>query len=196
MAIQCSRHPERLTDATGTRAKILRSTSPVGHDIQAIHGVHRPDEDRTGIALLSGHHIEAPVDPVAEVHVGDPGRTEHGSVAARPTVPGGGVGGRVRWAKVRFDLDNDAFGPSSVHRGQQPRTEKIGSHLLGRTGEEPGSQRLARRPVHPTARRLQAYRPVRHGIVWSAVLVVGARRRSPRTSASPPRSAATSRNGL
>ena len=163
MTVQRPRHAERLTDSPRTRAQVPRPASPSGHHVQPIHGVHCPDEHGTRITLLASHHVEAPVDPIAEIHIGEPSRAEHGGVAARPTGPGRRVRGRIGQSEVRLDLDDDTFGSRPGYGRHEPATKEIRGHLLSRPNEEVGAKDLRGGRAYPPACRLQAHRPRGHG---------------------------------
>ena len=115
MRVQGIRDSERLSQTPRARGEILLAASPSGHDIQALDRIDSPQEDGTGVANRSSHHIQAPMDAIAEVDVRRSRWPEHGSVSSRPTDTGSRVGRRIIRTGIRLDFHDDTSRWSPVH---------------------------------------------------------------------------------
>ncbi len=116
MRVQGVRDSERLSQTPRARGEILIAASSSGHDTQALDRIDSPQEDGTGVANRSSHHIQAPMDAIAEVDVRRSRWPEHGSVSSRPTDTGSRVGRRIIRTGISLDFDDYARRSSPAHR--------------------------------------------------------------------------------
>ena len=123
MHIQGIGDPERLPHTPGARGQIPLAASPSGHDTQALDRIDGPEEYSTGVPYRASNHVQAPMDPIAQVDVSGSRRPEHGGIASRPTDTGRRVGSRIIRAGVSFDFDDDACRSSTVDRRHESSAE-------------------------------------------------------------------------
>src|SRR5207245_4588271 len=74
---------ERIAELarTGAERALRLDAAPGAHRFESVRRLERPDECRLRTALDVADDVQAPVDPVAAVDIGGPGRAEH---RARP----------------------------------------------------------------------------------------------------------------
>lgn len=120
-------HPQ-----VGVHAAALRHCGEPHHRLQRSH------EDRRGVPLLAGDHVEAGVDPVGAVDVGVPGRTPHGLDDA--ILAEGRMGGRIVRPPIRLGLDDDAGGGDATKLRYHQATEQSLRDLDDRSGIEYGRE--------------------------------------------------------
>ena len=85
-------------------------------------GCNRADQDRAGRTLLFADEIDAPMDAVGTIDVGEAGRAEHHHVARRR--PAERMRGRIG-VMISLDLDDDAADAVD----QKRRADQIGRDL-------------------------------------------------------------------
>ena len=106
---------QRLSELrrSGAEVRILEALrrdsrrAAASHLFQTRHGLQGSDQTRRRHALRIRNHVEAPVHPVHEVHVGVAAIQPHGRVSLRPSAAVA-VGGLVLDAEVGLDLDDAA----------------------------------------------------------------------------------------
>ena len=102
----------QIFDTAGTRA-----ASPL-HPWNSFQRLHGPDQNASRTAFRFGHHIQALVHAVDEIHVGMAGRAEHHAGARCNTAPG--VRSAILQTQVGFGFDNAAgSGPVDQDGAQQ-----------------------------------------------------------------------------
>ena len=96
----------RLPGPLASRAAGTAAATP-GHRRETVDRLQGADEHAAGLARGAGDRVEAVVDAVVQVDVGEAAVAVEEGVAAGPER---GVRGGVLWAQVRLGLDDAAGG--------------------------------------------------------------------------------------
>jgi len=134
-AIERSRYGECRAQLSRPGAEIVcgAATATLGHERQALDRLERAYQHGLADARRHGHHIEAPVNAVASIHVGTSGRAKHAGVprchaaicmACRVVVT------------VRFRLDNPARDARPADVTDKDAADQIRRNIRCRSGEE------------------------------------------------------------
>ena len=104
-AVLRARDAERLAQAAGTGAQQpdVLHPAPAAHPCKPGRGLDRPDQHRARAAFGFAHEVDAPMDAVGAVHIGEAGRAEHDGIALG--LPAEAVRGRVG-VVIGLDLDD------------------------------------------------------------------------------------------
>ena len=145
--------------ACPTRPGPEAATSASRHHLCAIQRVHRSNENGSRLPLDIRHDIEAPVNPLAEIHIGEACGAEHDSVSAGAPALGSRMGGRIGQAQIGLDLNDDSLGSLSIDRRDQPCSEKLWGDDLCRSSKEGAAERRTGRRPHPPLRGFRGRRP-------------------------------------
>ena len=122
---------ERLAQpsGSGTQQPLFAQAAPPPHRREAFGRLQRADEHRGRAAFAFADEVDAPVDAVGAVDVGEARRAEHHGVARRH--PAIAVRGRLG-VVIGLELDDDAA--HAVE--QQRRANQFGRDLVHAAGKE------------------------------------------------------------
>ena len=122
---------KRFRQLPRTRAQrsLVGQSTPSPHRRYAVGRFQRADQHRAGGTFLFAHEIDAPVDAVGAIDIGEARRAEHDGISRRR--PSEGVCGRLR-VMIGLDLDDDAA--DAVHQHRSP--DQVRRDLVHATGEE------------------------------------------------------------
>lgn len=105
---------------------------------QVADGFEGTKENGCAVALGFGHHVQAMVEAVDEVHVGMARGTEHRAVPGGETA--GRVGSAVMGAEVGLGFDNAADSEGAMDGPDDPVSEEVTGDLGGVALEEGAGQ--------------------------------------------------------
>ncbi len=164
MAVQGTRYPERLTQATRARSQRFTPLSPPLHVRLAYQGFQTPDQNRLAVPVASRDDVHAPVHAVTAVHVGATRRTEHGTVSIGHPRHRRCVGRRVLGPAVRLGFHDDTRGAFPVQGGHEARPQQAPRNFSHGSFEEASRDRPGMIEMPRDGRRRSPALPdLRHG---------------------------------
>ena len=130
-AVQRQPDAERLRELAGARAEVLVAchAAATAHELDAVHGLERPDQHGRPDPLLLGHRVQQRVDPVGEVDVRPAGLAEQ-RLRALGDARVGVAGGLLH--VVALGLDDAAGGLPVPHHA----AHEVARHVMHRAAVE------------------------------------------------------------
>ncbi len=167
-AVVCDGDAERLAQASGAGAQepLVIEAAAAAHGGEAARGYEGANEDGARRSLRLAYEVEAPVDAVGAVDIGEPRCAEHHRVARGTAAVG--MRGRIG-VMVGLDLRDDAARALEQQRG----ADQVGRDRVHAAREEAPVDELGHRaPVPPDGSR--RWGRGRRSIIFMRIFLAGA----------------------